>query len=38
MSDCGRVSELVGRFVNDVCELVNEGNLVSELVSRYLDV
>lgn len=29
MSDCGRVSELVNRCVNEVCELVNKGKLVS---------
>ena len=34
MSDCGRVSELVKRCVNEVCDLVKRGNLVSELVSR----
>jgi len=38
MSDCGKVNELVNRFVNEVCELVDEGKLVSELVSRWLDV
>jgi hypothetical protein len=38
MSDIGRVSELVSRFVNEVCELVNEWKLVSEWVSRWVDV